>query len=129
MRHEVDEMVFEALAQLLRFALQRFPRQGDVAQYADNRGERLDLRERQHIGGLVDAPPLTVERPLLGVVGENDRELGNARDLGLGPLERRQRGPPGKRLDAVGPALGFDRNGDFERWLQCALSDFSVAPS
>ena len=72
---------------------------------------RLQCRKRQHVGRLVDAAPVAVQRPDAGIVGQHDRDFGFA-DIGIGDLGRGIDGAMDYRLGVrLGlPAIGDDEN-------------------
>jgi hypothetical protein len=130
--HEMGKMSFKRDAHFGRLALQRLAGEGDVADEAGERREWLDLRETQHIGGLVDLPPVAVEDALVGIVGEDERDLTDAADPGAGLLQRLENSGFGDGLESVGPVFSLDDGCDFERptaRTQLALSPLAVAPS
>ena len=69
MHHQMGEMVLEADPLLRRLPLERLAGKDDVAQQPGNRAERLDLGETEDVCRLVDAAPVAVQHPLLGIVG------------------------------------------------------------
>lgn len=114
MHNQVGEMVFEALVEIDGLARHGFARHDDIAQKAPDRRKRLDLREGQHIGGAVLAPPFAVEIALLGIVGQDDREFGGAADLRRGPGKGGQNGAFGKGLGRIGPGVIIAQDGNLE---------------
>jgi len=115
MHHEMGKMLVQGNALLDRLALDRFAGQRDVAQNAGDRAERLDLGEAEHVGGAVLAAPLLVELVLLGVVGEQDRQLGCTLELGFGLLEGFEYGALGQRIEILRPGVIIADNGNLER--------------
>ncbi|GLQ12314.1 hypothetical protein GCM10007913_42470 [Devosia yakushimensis] len=115
-------MIGKALAQIRRFPLQRLARQRDIAQYADDRPEGLDLGKAQDIGRAVLAAPLLVELMLLFVIGEQDRQLRRPLDLGLGMFERLQNSAFGQRIEILRPAFIIADNGNIDRRIGQRLS-------
>src|SRR3954463_15462897 len=78
MQETVDRKMTEMMVERLLFVIGLFARRlvgdGDIAEHARRvvrctRG-RLQRRERQHIGRLVDAAPVAVQRANAGVVGQ-----------------------------------------------------------
>jgi hypothetical protein len=121
----MGEVFGKWLPQVHRFALQRLAGEDDVADEPGDRRERLDLRKGQDVGRFVEAPPLPVEFLLLGIVGEDDGELRNAGDLGLGVVQGPANRALGERLEVRGPALGIDGEGNRKRQIAGAQSDLS----
>ena len=126
MHHEMGEMVVEGRALVHGLALQRFARQGDVAQNANHWTEGFDLRKAQHIGGAVFAAPLLVQVVLFCVIGEQDRKFRRALDLGFRLLEGFEYGALGQRIEILRPSVVVADNGDFER-RRCQRTTPSVA--
>ena len=128
---EMGEMVGKALALVAGLTGQRFVRQRDVADEAGKRREGLELRKAQDIGRLVDPPPVAVEDALMGVVGQQDRDLGGAGERRPRPGEGDVDGALGEGAEALGPIAGLDGDLDLERrdGAQLALSSLAVAPS
>ena len=114
MHDQMAKVISKTLAQIISFTHQRFTRHGDIAQNPHHRAKRLDLRKAQHIGGAVLAPPLLVQFVLLFVIGQQDRQLGCALDLGLALLERLQHRALGQRIDILRPIVVIADNGYFQ---------------
>ena len=120
MQEPVDRQMAEVMIERLLFVVGLFARgligDGDVAEHARRvvgrgRAGRLQRRKRQHVGRLVDAAPVAVERADAGIVGQHDRELGLA-DIGIGDFGRGIDGAMDHRLGVrLGlPAIGDDEN-------------------
>ena len=120
MQEAVDRKMAEMMVERLLFVVGFFARRligdGDIAEHARRvvgraRSGRLQRRKRQHVGRLVDAAPVAVQRLNPGIVGQHDREFGFA-DIGIGDFGRRIDGAMDHRL-GVGlglPAIGDDEN-------------------
>jgi hypothetical protein len=115
MDHKMGEVIVKADALLGRLALQRLAGEDDVAEQAGDRRHRLDPREGEHVGGLVDAAPGGVELLLLGIAGEDDAELGSAGDLRPRLPQRFENGGLGERFEAFRPAVVVACKRDLER--------------
>ena len=119
MQEPVDRQMAEVMIERLFFVIGLFARglvgDGDIAEHPRRVGRRargrLQRRKRQHVGRLVDAAPVIVERADAGIVGQHDRELGLA-DIGIGDFGRRIDGAMDHRLGLrLGlPAIGDDEN-------------------
>ncbi len=127
---EVSKMIGKSLVQICGFANQRLVGERNIADKTGNRREGLELGEAQHVGRLVDLAPVAVEDALVGVVGEENGDLGGTGELGPGLLQGLADGAFGNWGEARRPVAGFDLDGDFERrGAQLALSSLAVAPS
>jgi hypothetical protein len=121
MHRKMAEMMLERLLFLIGLLAHRLIGNRDVAEHAGRvvrsaRAGRLQRRERQHIGRLVDAAPVAVERANAGVVGQHDRQLGLADVLidGLGGGRDRAL-DHGLGVGFISPASGDNENlGDGE---------------
>ena len=113
--HEVGEVVFEGDSLLRRLGFYRLAGKGDVTEEARYRAERLDLREAQDVGGLVDFAPIAVELALFGIAGEDDGDFGGASDFGPRLTQRFEDRGFGDGLEIAGPAFGVAKDGDLER--------------
>ena len=84
---EMTQMMLEGLGFLIGFPPRRLIGNRDVAEHARHVVRRLSARlqcgKRQHIGRLVDAAPVAVQRPDAAVVGQHHRKLGIA-GVGVG---------------------------------------------
>ena len=119
MQEPVDRKMAEVMIERLFFVIGLFPRglkgDGDISEHPRRVGRRacgrLQRRKRQHVGRLVDAAPVVVERADTGIVGQHDREFGLA-DIGVGYFRRRIDGAMDHRLGIrLGlPAIGDDQN-------------------
>src|ERR1700726_3272270 len=90
MDRQMAEMMIERFLFVIGLPARRFIGDRDVAERARRivraaRAGRLQGRERQHVGRLVDATPVAVQRSNSGVVGQHYRELGLA-DIRTGDL-------------------------------------------
>jgi hypothetical protein len=112
----MGEMMLKRLFEIGGFAFQRLVRQDDIAQNADDGRKRLDLGKREHIGRRILAAPVAVEVLLLGIVGEDDRNLGSARDLRPGSGKGGENRLLGQRVVSLRPAFAIAQDGDFDRW-------------
>src|SRR5450759_3287838 len=80
---QVAEMMIERLLLVVCLLARGFIGDGDVAEHprrivgAGSAGRRR-CRKRQHVGRLVDAAPVAVQRANAGVVGQHHREFGFA---------------------------------------------------
>jgi hypothetical protein len=129
---EMGKMLDKSDPLFLRFPRQRLQGEGDIADKALDRAEGFDLREAQDVGGLVDLPPLAVEDALVGIIGQQNRDLRDARDLCLGLFQRLPNRLFGDGLKPFGPVAGLNGDGDLERrrrGAQWDLSSLAVAPS
>ena len=119
MHGQMTEMVLERLVFGVGFAARGLIGDGDVAQHARRivavgRAFGLQRWKREHVGRLVDAAPVLVERADARVVGQHDREFG-VRSVGVhhgggsfdGAVNR------GFRIGFLVPAFGCDK--DFGR--------------
>ena len=136
MQESVDDKMGKMIGkfdpQIRRFALNGLAREGDVANQPGKRRKRLDLRETEDVGGLVDLPPVAVEDALGSVVGKDERHFADPAHLGAGLLQGLENSGFSDGIEAVGPVFGFDDCSDFERGPaggQLALSSLAVAPS
>lgn len=129
--YKVGEVMFESLAQISGFPLESLPREADIPHETGERGEGLKLGKAQHVGRLVDLAPVAVEDALMGIVGEQDRDLGGARELGARQGESLADRGFGDGIEPFRPVAGLDIEGDLERrdGAQLALSSLAVAPS
>lgn len=132
MDNEMREMIGERRSLFFRFPHQSFVGEGDVADESSDGRKGFELGEAQNVGRLVDLPPFAVEDTLVRVVGQEDRDLGDARDLGPRLLQCLADGGFGERFETIRPVAGFGRDRDRERragGAQRALSSLAVAPS
>ncbi len=119
MQEPVDRKMAEVMIERLFLVIRLFARglvgDGDIAEHSRRVGRRargrLQRRKRQHVGRLVDAAPVIVERTDAGIVGQHDCELGVA-DIGVGDFGRGIDGAMDHRLGLRLrlPALGDDEN-------------------
>src|SRR5206468_8221051 len=78
MQEPVDRQMAEVMIERLFFVIGLFPRglkvDGDIAEHPRRVGRRargrLQRRKRQHVGRLVDAAPVIVQRTNAGIVGQ-----------------------------------------------------------
>src|SRR5260370_22199762 len=116
MHRQMAEMMIERLLLVIGLFSRRFVGDGDIAQHAwrivgADRAGRRQGRERQHVGRLVDAAPVAVQRANSGVVGQHDSKFGFAY-ICIDHLGRDRDGTLDDRF-GVGfglPALGNDEN-------------------
>ena len=129
--HEMRKMVRKTLAQVFGFARESLFCEGDVANETGNGRERLELREAQDIGRLIDVSPVAVKNALMGVVGQDDRDFGGAGEPGLRLLQSLVDCRLGNDMKTVGPVAGlnFDSDSEGRPRTQEALSSWAVAPS
>ena len=112
---EMAEMMVERLLFLVGLPARRLIGDRDIAEHARRivgpcRPGRLQRGKRQHVGRLVDAAPVAVQRADAGIVGQHDRKFGVA-DIGVGHF--------GRGLDramdhGLGAGLGLPAIGDDE---------------
>ena len=141
MQEAVDRQMAEVMIERLFLVIGLFPRgligDRDIAEHPRRVGRRArgrQRRKRQHVGRLVDAAPVVVERADAGIVGQHDGELGLA-DIGIGDFGRRIDGAMDHRLGVRLrlPALGDDQNlgkgkgGRHGRFQRC-ISEFGLRP-
>ena len=112
---EMAEMMIERLLFPIGLSARGLVGDGDIAEHARcvrRRARRcLQRRKRQHVGRLVDAAPVGVQRANSGIVGQHYRNLGLA-DIGVGKFGSGLDGAMDHRL-GVGlglPAIGDDEN-------------------
>ncbi len=130
--HEMRKMLDESNLLLAGFVLERLKREADVADEPDHRAERGELGEAQDVGRLVDAAPVAVERLLVRIVGQKNRDFGDPDLPGLCVLQGLGDGGFGDGVEPIGPVAGLDRDGNTERrgsGTQLDLSSLAVAPS
>jgi hypothetical protein len=130
--HEMRKMLDESNLLLAGFAPQRLERKADVANEPDHRAERGELGEAQDVGRLVDAAPVAVERLLVRIVGQKNRDFGDPDLPRLGVLQSLGDGGFGDGVEPIRPLAGLDRDGNAERrgsGTQLDLSSLAVAPS
>ena len=132
---EMAEMMIERLLFVVGFAPRGLIGDRDVAEHARRivgpaGAGRLQRRKRQHVGRLVDAAPVAVQRADAGIVGQHDREFGVA-DVGIDDLGR---GLDGAMDHGFGvglglPAIGDDENlGDGKGRASPSVPEFLLRP-
>src|SRR5436305_7333318 len=122
MHCKMAEVMLERLLFLIGLLPHRLIGNRDIAKHARRvvirgaRAGRLQRRERQHVGRLVDAAPVQVEHANAGVVGQHDRQLGLA-DVLIDGLGGGRDGALDHGLGGgfISPAIGDNENlGDGE---------------
>src|SRR5688572_4061452 len=104
--HEMRKMLDESNLLLAGFAPQRLERKADVANEPDYRAERGELGEAQDVGRLVDAAPVAVQRLLVRVVGQKNRDFGDPDLPRLGVRQGFGNGALGDGVEPLGPVAG-----------------------
>ncbi len=133
MHRQMAEMMIERLLLVIGLLARGLIGDGDVAEHprrvvGTDRAGRRQGRKRQHVGRLVDAAPVAVERANAGIVGQHDREFGFA-GAAIDHLGRRGDGALDHGL-GVGlglPAIGDDENLGYGNGKARHRSGISVA--
>ncbi len=126
-------MMIERLLLVIGFLARRLEGDRDVAEHARRivraaAAVRLQRWKRQHVGRLVDAAPVAVERANAGVVGQHHCQFGFA-DIGFRNLGGGRDGALDDRF-GVGlalPAVGDHENLGYGKGKWCHRSGISIA--